>query len=461
MKRTILRLCAVLLCAVATAGAQALFEESFNYSEGALVNCGVNQPNSTSVYYPLAANNVSSGAWTNGSSSAFDDPLLVQSGALTYSGYSLSGIGKKLFCPNLTANSSNNRAYRDFTGQQTVYYTLLVNLREVTGLSAYPSAKGEYLTGLWATGNATNANFRGLLTFRAGTAAGTYQMGVLANQPGGTASWYDTDLSPLTTYLVVVKYERNNPTCKASLWINPSLGGSEPSPNAVSDLGTTETVVGNTDVGRLGIYQRGGKPKVDLGGIKVATSWTYSPLPVELTSFTAAVNGNSIVLRWNTAGETNNNGFDIEKRMNDAWSRIGFVAGNGTSNAPHQYSFIDRAVTGRSAYRLKQIDRNGSCTYSATVETEGTTTSVFSLTQNYPNPFNPSTDIAYSLSTTGMVKITVSDILGREVAVLEEGIRSAGSHSVRFTAGQLNSGTYFYRLEAEGTVRVMKMMFIK
>ena len=253
--------------------AQILFSETFNYTEGALVLCGANQPNPTSPYYPLAANDVSGGLWTNGSTSAFDDPMLVQAGALTYSGYSLSGQGKKLFCPNLTPNTSNNRGYRSFTGQQIVYYSLMVNLRELTNLSDYPSAKGEYFTGVWATGNATNANYRGLLCFQKGSVAGKYQMGVRVNQPGATTSWVNLDLDTLTTYLVVVKYERDNPTCKASIWINPSLAGTEPAPDATQDLGTIDPIPGNTDIGRFGIYQRGDKPKIDIGGIKIVKRW--------------------------------------------------------------------------------------------------------------------------------------------------------------------------------------------
>ena len=256
-----------------TVSSQILFSETFNYTEGALVLCGTNQPNPTSPFYPLTANDVSGGLWTNGSTSSFDDPMLVQSGALTYSGYSLSGQGKKLFCPNLTPNTSNNRGYRAFDGQQTVYYSMMVNLKETTNLSDYPSAKGEYFTGLWATGNATNANYRGLLCFQKGSVAGKYQMGIRVNQPNALTQWANIDLDTLTTYLVVVKYERNNPTCKASLWINPSLAGPEPTPDAIQDLGTVDPVSGNTDVGRFGIYQRGDKPKIDIGGIKVGKRW--------------------------------------------------------------------------------------------------------------------------------------------------------------------------------------------
>jgi hypothetical protein len=247
--------------------------ETFSYPNGALTAIAAGQLNAGSPYRPLADSNVCSFAWTSGSSSTFDDPMLVQTGALTYPGYSLSGQGKKLFCPNLPASTSNNRGFRSFESQQTVYYSLMVNVKELTNLSAYPSANGEYLTGLWATGNATNANYRGLLCFRRGSAAGKYQMGVRSNQPMTTTSWVSTDLDSLTTYLVVVKYERNNPNCKASIWVNPNLSGTEPTPGAVSDFGSVDPVTGNTDIGRLGIYQRGDKPKVDIGGIRVTTTW--------------------------------------------------------------------------------------------------------------------------------------------------------------------------------------------
>lgn len=460
MKRSIPFLL-ILFLVGARMNAQTLFTETFNYSEGALVLCGANQPNAASPYYPLAANNVSGDVWTNGSTSAFDDPMLVQSGALSYSGYSLSGVGKKLFCPNLTANSSNNRGYRSFSSSQTVYYSMMVNLREVTNLSTYPATKGEYLTGLWATGNATNANFRGLLMFQSGSTAGTYRMGVLANQPGTTTSWVATDLNPLQTYLVVVKYERNNPTCKASIWINPSLSGGEPTPDATSDLGAVDPVSGNTDLGRFGIYQRGGKPKIDLGGIKVANTWGDSPLPVELTSFTAAAKNNVVELKWNTATETNNAGFEIEKNINNRWNKIGFVEGAGSSSAPKQYLFADRSQTGTFQYRLKQIDRDGAFNYSTVVEATVTGPNTYSLDQNYPNPFNPATTIAFRTAKAGMTKLTVMDMLGREVAVLINGNISAGDHSASFNASLLGSGIYFYKLETADFTKTMKMTLVK
>jgi hypothetical protein len=71
------------------------------------------------------------------------------------------------------------------------------------------------------------------------------------------------------------------------------------------------------------------------------------------------------------------------------------------------------------------------------------------LEQNYPNPFNPSTTIAYAIPDAGRVRLTIHDLLGREIALLVDGERAAGRHTVRFEAGGMSSGMYFYRLLTE------------
>jgi hypothetical protein len=86
---------------------------------------------------------------------------------------------------------------------------------------------------------------------------------------------------------------------------------------------------------------------------------------------------------------------------------------------------------------------------------------VFSLAQNYPNPFNPSTNISYLLKNTGKVRLSVYDILGREVAVLANEIQTAGAHEVTFSANGLSSGIYFYKLQAANGVITKKMMLLK
>ncbi len=88
------------------------------------------------------------------------------------------------------------------------------------------------------------------------------------------------------------------------------------------------------------------------------------------------------------------------------------------------------------------------------------------LRQNYPNPFNPTTNISYSLSETGRVKLSIYDILGREIKVLVNGIQDAGEKRATWNGTnnsgvKVGSGIYFYRLEAGSKVRTMKMMLLK
>ncbi|HCV43131.1 MAG TPA: peptidase S8, partial [Bacteroidetes bacterium] len=75
--------------------------------------------------------------------------------------------------------------------------------------------------------------------------------------------------------------------------------------------------------------------------------------------------------------------------------------------------------------------------------------------------FNPSTRIEYSIPKDGHVLLGVFDILGRQVAVLESGVKPAGSHSVTFDASGLASGVYLYRLEVDRFTIVREMLVVK
>ena len=85
----------------------------------------------------------------------------------------------------------------------------------------------------------------------------------------------------------------------------------------------------------------------------------------------------------------------------------------------------------------------------------------FGLGQNYPNPFNPSTTISYELPEPTSVQLSVFDMLGREVAVLVDGERSAGRHAVRFNAEGLTSGIYVYRIHAGTFTQTRKFTLMK
>jgi hypothetical protein len=82
----------------------------------------------------------------------------------------------------------------------------------------------------------------------------------------------------------------------------------------------------------------------------------------------------------------------------------------------------------------------------------------FSLASNYPNPFNPSTRISYTLRSRSSVRLSVCNLMGREVAVLADGIQNAGEHDILFSGAGLPGGIYFYRLQTENEVAVRKMI---
>jgi len=85
----------------------------------------------------------------------------------------------------------------------------------------------------------------------------------------------------------------------------------------------------------------------------------------------------------------------------------------------------------------------------------------FGLSQNYPNPFNPTTTIPYSLKTSGQVRLSVYDMMGKEVAVLVDGIMPAGSHTALFSGSNLSSGIYFCKLQTANNVMTTKMTMVK
>ncbi|MBK8981832.1 MAG: hypothetical protein IPM38_05790 [Ignavibacteria bacterium] len=66
------------------------------------------------------------------------------------------------------------------------------------------------------------------------------------------------------------------------------------------------------------------------------------PLPVELNSFTAAADNGNVTLSWTTSMETNNTGFDIERKSDGVWTKIGFIEGKGNSYVPSDYTYVDK-----------------------------------------------------------------------------------------------------------------------
>lgn len=192
------------------------------------------------------------------------------------------------------------------------------------------------------------------------------------------------------------------------------------------------------------------------------------PFPVEMENFNSTVNKNNVTLNWKTSTETNNSGFDIERKLvtADEWTKVNNVRGKGTTNEGGTYSYSEKLSSGKYNYRLKQIDDNGNFKYyNLTGEVNVGVPSEFNLSQNYPNPFNPTTKVDYEIPFDGKVSMILYDIAGREVAKLVDDVKTAGYYTVQLNGSSLASGMYFYRLilhnEKENLVNTKKMVLLK
>ncbi|MFN3345717.1 MAG: T9SS type A sorting domain-containing protein, partial [Chloroherpetonaceae bacterium] len=198
-----------------------------------------------------------------------------------------------------------------------------------------------------------------------------------------------------------------------------------------------------------------------------------NPLPVELLSFTATSTIQGVKLAWETASETESNGFTILRRPQGEsnWTEVASYqttnelrAQNALNGASYSYTDHTHLEVGKVyEYQLRETGFDGQVatlqTLSLTIRFN--TARAFELAQNYPNPFNPTTTIRYQIPTAQTVSLKVYDVLGKEVATLVNGRQEAGSYSVPFNASRLSSGMYFYRLQAGEYVETRKMMLVK
>ena len=242
---------------------------------------------------------------------------------------------------------------------------------------------------------------------------------------------------------------------------------------ATSSLDGTSTVwtqegsstIGNVVVDMIDIRNSDGYIAIGTHGNGLYTSsLVANELPVELTAFDAVFSNEQVYLSWTTASETNNAGFEVQRRTGDSsWSTLAFVEGQGHANEQVNYTYKDdvTALSGYTVeYRLKQIDFDGTFSLVDALSVKIPVPEDYTLSA-YPNPFNPVATIQYAVPAHGHVKLIVYDVQGREVATLVDEAQSAGRYSVLFDAAHLASGTYVYRLESGSHVLTNTIMLVK
>ena len=183
------------------------------------------------------------------------------------------------------------------------------------------------------------------------------------------------------------------------------------------------------------------------GGItKALAQFTIgaNPLPVVLTVFTAqAAHNRDAQLSWNTASEVNSASFEVERSLDGAaYAKIGEVAAQGTTPTAHAYAFTDAGIAARAQgpvyYRLRQVDLDGTATYSPVRTVRFTKAATLALGL-YPNPATASTNLDLSaLPVTGSYQVLVLDATGRQVLAATLG----GGLPQPLQVAGLASGTY-------------------
>ncbi len=233
---------------------------------------------------------------------------------------------------------------------------------------------------------------------------------------------------------------------------------------------------GNT----VGVFRRnGGQTDTDdnaadfVIGAPVPRNGQYPPLPVQLASFRATLAGPVILLEWVTLSEVNNFGFYIQRADSEGRSPVdipgAFVPGNGTTSIPHAYAWRDSSPAHRNLwYRLRQVDLDGTEHFSPEAPVDASALAVLPPApvspeglQVWPNPFNPRATIRFDLPERLEVRVAIRDVLGREILMLVDGFREAGSQSVELEGGALSSGTYFCTLRTIRGLTVKRIVLVR
>lgn len=189
-------------------------------------------------------------------------------------------------------------------------------------------------------------------------------------------------------------------------------------------------------------------------------------LPVEGLILNVRHNSDEAYLNWETQSETNNAGFEIQRRDledpdMDAWTYIDFVEGNGTVSTPSNYFFtVPRHPPGLHTYRLKQVNFDGSFSYSNSVEVDVVVSDPILLDGVFPNPTSGTATVRIRTGVSDQSgRIVLFDAIGREISVLHDGsLQPSRLHLFTLPVENLSGGVYFLRVQTNHTILSEKVI---
>jgi hypothetical protein len=197
-----------------------------------------------------------------------------------------------------------------------------------------------------------------------------------------------------------------------------------------------------------------------------------SALPVEMSQFKVQSNERAAVLQWQTASETNNAGFRVQHQAlspgdstteEDEWTRLGFVEGHGTTERPQRYEFTtDELKIGTHAFRLVQVDTDGSTFQSEVKRMAVRLTSAYEVGRPYPNPVQQQAKLPITVRNDQNVDIQIYDILGRQVRTVQTGaFEGQETKIVRLPTADFASGSYFVRVRGKEFVVTRRFTVVR
>lgn len=425
----------------APSGGSAFFYEPFDYPAGDSIN-GIHN-------------------WTLHSGTT--NPIRVVSPGLSYGTYKSKATGNA--CSLFVTGEDVNRTFAAQSAGK-VYSSFLVRVDSAT-------ATGDYFFHLSAS--TLNTSFFVGRVYARKDASNNLQFGLAKASEGATYS--SNTYAFKNTYLLVLKYKIGSGASDdtVSLFvIDGTVPGSEPVTPTIGPLAPV-----NSDPASIGTaaLRQGGSttgPVLKLDEIKIDTSWSNSPLAVDLSYFTALGETGQITIKWSTAGENNAGHWDVWKATKPSgdyrWMTSLPAAGN--SNEPKDYFWIDRNVQTYKTYyyRLVQTDESSDSLVYGPVSAEALLTSVKPVSpisvNCEPNPFRNAVNISFETTSPQAVKLEIFSITGQLIKSFLQSKANIGINNFQWDGKGNNGepcpqGIYFFRLSQNNSNCKGKIVLIR